>query len=637
LTNADAFDHESKHKRAESVEEWARGLVRRALSESAVKAGWYWNGQMYRLPPRMAHFTWLYEHPDAEPLRQTIGLDPLVGMNLYDLHKKLTEVDAIRVIAAGRDINLQLPWNRSGLRTAQAAVRALGLSSDYERVYLEPWWESRADRAAAGKGTLEQFMRARDLAAFKPRPWSLVEMAVEPWMHEGPLFRSVSPWELENIIETGYITGKGAWFSGDRQRTAGGIWFGTSLEAVASHGTDWRRYVESTDEFRRAFALKRAIEKLQGEVSPPPGADWVTRTRWPEWKRRLRKQLGDLFRKFQDQLFDKLGSIVRQATKQQREISAYVIEIAPIPSIPATVYTGKDSLAGGGTYDPKDPPEKRYSPPEVLMHKRPIKDEIVRIYAVGEVPVEGGRRKYKTLATWNRPGTGWTKDTLQRLHRRDKLGGRKGLRIPNVVKGLAHMDRMTDTAERKFRDLRDKAQEQQSKEYIAQKKAAAKARREITEAIEFRDAGPSPLTYYRGDNIQRLVLCDTTVTEPPGKYDKYFAHIERWRKVSKGRKPRRLKRPVLDEIIPGVDDNCIVAFLDWSQIGPTTYYIHYVKSRQDKRGKGYARRIIEEFYRRHPDATHIDWGKMMQPSIGHLFQKMQQLFPDVVSTGHRFF
>ena len=158
--------------------------------------------------------------------------------------------------------------------------------------------------------------------------------------------------------------------------------------------------------------------------------------------------------------------------------------------------------------------------------------------------------------------------------------------------------------------------------------------RVLSESYEFRDAGPSPLTYARASNVQRLALCDPSVTNPPAKGDTYFAHIERWRRFSK--RGKRLKRPVLDEVIPGVDDNCIVGFLDYHPYGPDGWYIDYVSTRRDQRGRGYARALVEKFYEQHSDAKLVHWGKMMQPSIGHLLSSMQEKYPDINSIGSKY-
>jgi len=153
----------------------------------------------------------------------------------------------------------------------------------------------------------------------------------------------------------------------------------------------------------------------------------------------------------------------------------------------------------------------------------------------------------------------------------------------------------------------------------------------LSEAVEFREVGKSPLTYRRSNQVQRFVLCDTSVTDPPKKGDRYFAEIERWRIWSK--RGGRLKKPKLEEIIPGVDDNCIVAFLDYTDTGDRTFYLNYMQTRQGFRGKGYARRIIEAFYRRHAKARMIHWGKMQREEVGHLLDVMKEQYPKISSIG----
>jgi len=142
----------------------------------------------------------------------------------------------------------------------------------------------------------------------------------------------------------------------------------------------------------------------------------------------------------------------------------------------------------------------------------------------------------------------------------------------------------------------------------------------------------SPLKYMRASNVQRLALCDTSVSEPPDKHDTYFAEIEQWR--TRGRGGRKLKKPVLEEIIRGVDDNCIVGFLDYHKMGENYWYIDYLKTRQDKRGAGYARKLVEEFYKEFakPGGT-IHWGKMMREEVGHLKDSMAKKYPEVDSIG----
>ena len=149
----------------------------------------------------------------------------------------------------------------------------------------------------------------------------------------------------------------------------------------------------------------------------------------------------------------------------------------------------------------------------------------------------------------------------------------------------------------------------------------------------------------------RLALCDSDA-EVQGFYpddhfaerrrgkprgDAYFVEEEKWRLHSTRRPYKRLKKPELEEVIPGVSDPCIVAFLDYHNIGGDSWYLDYIKTRSDKQGKGHARMLFEEFFRRHSTANTIHWGKMMQPHIGHLHEKMKKKYPDISQPGSKWF
>ena len=155
----------------------------------------------------------------------------------------------------------------------------------------------------------------------------------------------------------------------------------------------------------------------------------------------------------------------------------------------------------------------------------------------------------------------------------------------------------------------------------------------LNEGIEFKELD-SPLTYNRASGIKRLALCDTSVTELPKKNDTYFAEIERWRHVSTKRPYKRLKKPVLDELIPGVSDACIIGFLDFHSYGKNGWYIDYIKTRGDFGGQKIASRLVDEFFQRYgkPGGL-IHFGKMMHPSIGHLKDKMSKQYPDIEVIG----
>jgi len=159
----------------------------------------------------------------------------------------------------------------------------------------------------------------------------------------------------------------------------------------------------------------------------------------------------------------------------------------------------------------------------------------------------------------------------------------------------------------------------------------------LSEGVEFREVD-SPLKYSRSSNVKRIAYCDSGVTELPGKHDTYFDEIERWRKrTSRG---KLLKKPKLEEIIPGVSDACIIGFLDYHVQGQTIdgkntmWYIDYMKTRTDSRGAGVASKLVDNFYETVvKPGDHVHFGKMMHPGIGHLKDKMVKKYPDVKTIG----
>jgi hypothetical protein len=160
----------------------------------------------------------------------------------------------------------------------------------------------------------------------------------------------------------------------------------------------------------------------------------------------------------------------------------------------------------------------------------------------------------------------------------------------------------------------------------------------LNESVEFREVD-SPLQY-RHWGIKRLALCDTGVSDPPAKHDYYFAEIEKWRKYSK--RGGRLKKPVLDELIPGVSDVCIIGFLDYHKEGVTKgnqhWFLDYMKTRGDKGGQGVASRLVDKFYSDiAKPGDYVNFGKMMQPQVGHLMRKMTEKYPEIKSKGANFY
>ena len=113
----------------------------------------------------------------------------------------------------------------------------------------------------------------------------------------------------------------------------------------------------------------------------------------------------------------------------------------------------------------------------------------------------------------------------------------------------------------------------------------------------------SPLDYH-GVSPRRIALCDSSVTEP--SEDAHFKDL----------------------------DPCVVAFLDFSPYGGDSIFIHYMNTRREHQRKGYARKLVNEFYRRHADKVTeplgmMNWGKLMADGAEKLYREMAKKHPDV--------
>jgi len=162
----------------------------------------------------------------------------------------------------------------------------------------------------------------------------------------------------------------------------------------------------------------------------------------------------------------------------------------------------------------------------------------------------------------------------------------------------------------------------------------------LSESVEFRTLD-SPLTYNRAGNVKRIALCDTSVEEPNPSRDAYFNEYQETERY--GVSGRRLKKPRKGKLVPGVSDACVIGFLDYHQQaknsdGSTYWYIDYMKTRGDKGKTGVASKLIDQFYETVVQpGDNVHFGKMMQPQIGHLKDKMVDKYPDIDTIGAKYF
>ena len=71
----------------------------------------------------------------------------------------------------------------------------------------------------------------------------------------------------------------------------------------------------------------------------------------------------------------------------------------------------------------------------------------------------------------------------------------------------------------------------------------------------------------------------------------------------------------------------LVAFLDGFVWNGKIVYIAYMRVRDSHRGQGLARKLVQALYDRWPDAE-VDWGKVVDPRAGRLWEDFRDRYPD---------
>jgi ribosomal protein S18 acetylase RimI-like enzyme len=158
------------------------------------------------------------------------------------------------------------------------------------------------------------------------------------------------------------------------------------------------------------------------------------------------------------------------------------------------------------------------------------------------------------------------------------------------------------------------------------KKLLTEWRQFLKESQEFVEMD-SPLTYNRAGNVKRLALRDPSI-EPPYRGDFGFADQYSYRNPRTGRmtKKRHLEAP-------GAGDD-IVGFLDFHDMGETStgksyFYIDYMKTRREHKEQGIATKLLDEFIRRYaPEPSIINFGKIQNPGMYSIYEKIKEKYPE---------
>jgi len=133
--------------------------------------------------------------------------------------------------------------------------------------------------------------------------------------------------------------------------------------------------------------------------------------------------------------------------------------------------------------------------------------------------------------------------------------------------------------------------------------------------------GPSPLSYPRSGEVQRISLIDPDAS-PTLPIHAYFAPTTRkiTQNTATGRAYKAPKTVTLPGALPGT-----VAFLDYHLLPGTggAVYLDFYSVRPDFRGQGLGRRIIDEFYLQFADAPWIDWGEVVSREARATWRRMK--------------
>jgi hypothetical protein len=181
-----------------------------------------------------------------------------------------------------------------------------------------------------------------DLTAVKTKaPWSMNPVFRRE--DANALFRSVSPWEMAEILRTGVIEGRAGWFSGDHRREKIKLWFGEKLNDVIHNGEDWTRYVESSEPFTTLSEQAWRLEQIASAArKQKPKFQFATTP-----LDKLRYDAEDLAAKLREKRREAISKITESLEKQRAamKVTSYIIETFDVPG--GTRYTEGDSLSPG--------------------------------------------------------------------------------------------------------------------------------------------------------------------------------------------------------------------------------------------------------------------------------------------------
>jgi hypothetical protein len=218
-----------------------------------------------------------------------------------------------------------------------------------------------------------------------------------------PLYRGVSPWEMQQILDTGEVYGAGgADFREDCQ-----TFFAEELEDAIHHGSMyWRYFVWHHPLFREGVAPINRLRKIKQDLYEiRQGLDWFH----PDHDRvvRISDKVGALLSKLEGRLSRAAWAASGTAFKRSGALDAdsYVIELAGVEG--GVRYTGRDNLGGQGLSEVCFPPGRR------------IPLENARVHFVKDSTLTGAVRDPRAPDPWHLRNTGrevyWRKIAIPKV------------------------------------------------------------------------------------------------------------------------------------------------------------------------------------------------------------------------------
>jgi hypothetical protein len=240
-----------------------------------------------------------------------------------------------------------------------------------------------------------------DLGWGRERGW--FNNPVEPRTGRRPLYRGVSPWEMQRVLDTGQVYGAGgADFREDCQ-----TFFAEELEDAIHHGSMYWRYfvwhhplfLEGKAPIERLRKIKHDLYEIQqGLAWPDPAYIRVAK---------VAEKVGGLLSKLEGRLSKAAWDASKTAFRRSGKLDAdsYVIELAGVEG--GMRYTGADNLGGQGFSEVCFPPG----------HPIPLKD--ARVHFVKDSAFTGAVRDPLAPDPWHRQHTGrdvfWKKVAIPKV------------------------------------------------------------------------------------------------------------------------------------------------------------------------------------------------------------------------------